>query len=232
MNCKLYLSIPTETGCDFDDNPLTPTLSHKGRGREYLASPTLPCTFSQISRTVGGISSQISRNVKTIHPHSSALSSEASFPTSPLTGEVAQRAGEGDNKRSKTSTLFTQRSRTLRKNQTDAEKSFWKAVRNNQLGYKFRRQQAIDNQYIADFVCFEKKLIIEIDGGQHADNAYDQIRDMFLMQKSFRIVRFWNNEVLAHLDACIDVVLRCLNDPLDNKPLTPTLSRKGRGCSF
>ena len=108
---------------------------------------------------------------------------------------------------------FIQRSRELRKNQTEAEAKFWSVCRNNNLGFKFRRQQTIDNTYIADFVCLEKKLIIELDGGQHCESKYDEKRDKYLMQNDFRVVRFWNDEILNNIDGCVEVVLSELSHP-------------------
>lgn len=73
-------------------------------------------------------------------------------------------------------------------------------------GLKFRRQQSVD-KYIVDFICFEKRLIIEVDGGQHADqNDSDTERDMCLKQCGFRILRFWNNEVLKNTDGVLAVI--------------------------
>lgn len=99
----------------------------------------------------------------------------------------------------------------LRTNATDAEKRLWQALRNRQLaGYKFRRQLPIP-PYIADFVCLEQCLIIELDGGQHADAlSYDTARTAFLEQQGFRVLRFWNNDVLGNLVAGLDEVLRAL----------------------
>ncbi len=97
-----------------------------------------------------------------------------------------------------------QRARTLRKNMTDAERVLWQSLRNLQLaGFKFRRQKPIGS-YIVDFVCIEKKIIIEVDGGQHALNKeYDTERSDYLKRKGYRILRFWNNEVLKQKEAVL-----------------------------
>lgn len=89
--------------------------------------------------------------------------------------------------------------KNLRKRPTDAESILWKHLRLKQIeGFKFRRQVPIDN-YIADFVCFEKRLIIEIDGGQHAiESVKDGKRDEYLRENGFKILRFWNNEVFGN----------------------------------
>jgi len=100
-----------------------------------------------------------------------------------------------------------QRAKDLRGNLTDAEKLLWRHLRSRRLeGDKFRRQQVID-PYIVDFVCFEKKLIVELDGGQHAESiSYDHRRSLFLEAAGFKVMRFWNNEVLGNLES----VLSCI----------------------
>ena len=92
----------------------------------------------------------------------------------------------------------------LRQDSTDAERRLWAHVRaHRMLGWKFKRQQSI-GKYIVDFVCFEAKLVIELDGGQHADAARaDQARDSCLRSQGFRIVRFWNNEVLGNTEGVL-----------------------------
>ena len=82
---------------------------------------------------------------------------------------------------------------------TDAERALWTRLRNRQLtSLKFRRQVPI-GPYIVDFVCFEEKLVIEIDGGQHAENTEaDLIRTQWLENEGYRVIRFWNNEVLGN----------------------------------
>jgi very-short-patch-repair endonuclease len=104
--------------------------------------------------------------------------------------------------------------RTLRKNQTDAENWLWRNLRNRELGgWKFRRQYWVGN-YVVDFVCIEKKLIIELDGGQHALQVeQDDQRSGFLIGKGFQLIRFWNNEVLQEGEAVLNVVLSHLNNP-------------------
>ena len=91
--------------------------------------------------------------------------------------------------------------RQLRVDQTEAEKRLWYRLRNRQVGgAKFRRQAPI-GRYIVDFVCFELKLVIELDGGQHASpTRYDERRTMWLKAQGFQIVRFWNNEVMENMD--------------------------------
>ena len=88
--------------------------------------------------------------------------------------------------------------RALRANQTEAEALLWARLRNRRLlGPKFKRQVPIRN-YIADFLCAQHRLIIEVDGSQHAENEYDQRRDRELARRGFTVLRFWNNDILNH----------------------------------
>ena len=97
-------------------------------------------------------------------------------------------------------------SRGLRKEETDAERLLWSCLRDKQLHQvKFRRQQPIGS-YIVDFVSFDKKLIIEVDGGQHDEQnnrARDENRTNHLESKGYRVMRFWNNDVLQNLDGVL-----------------------------
>ncbi|MQA66591.1 MAG: DUF559 domain-containing protein [Alphaproteobacteria bacterium] len=96
--------------------------------------------------------------------------------------------------------MADERARTLRQQPTDAERRLWSILRNRQLsGHKFRRQASI-GRYIADFVCFESKLVVEVDGGQHANSRDDAKRTAWLESQGFRVVRFWNNDVLENID--------------------------------
>jgi adenine-specific DNA-methyltransferase len=95
---------------------------------------------------------------------------------------------------------------------TDAERAFWFAVRDRRLaGFKFRRQAMI-GYYIADFVCAEARLVVEIDGGQHLDDA-DARRTADIKRAGFRVLRFWNNDVLANLSGVLTTVHAHLNTP-------------------
>ena len=106
-------------------------------------------------------------------------------------------------------------SRQLRKNMTLQEKKLWSVIRNRQFfGYRFRRQFPI-GQYIVDFICREKKIIIEIDGGQHNEDInvyYDNRRTEYLIAEGYKVIRFWNNEVLNNLDGICEVIRRNLED--------------------
>ena len=112
-----------------------------------------------------------------------------------------------------------QHAQTLRQNQTNAEGLLWYYLCNKQLGgYKFRRQQPI-GPYIADFACLPEKLLIELDGGQHADpSAPDEQRDRFLRQQDYRVLRFWNHEVFADCFGVLERVYAALADPPPHQP--------------
>ena len=100
----------------------------------------------------------------------------------------------------------------LRKNTTDAEALLWRHLRNRQLsGSKFRRQHPI-GPYCVDFACPEKKLIIEVDGGQHIEDAEaDRIRSGHLSDKGYRVLRFWNHEVLSDVESVLDAIITALS---------------------
>ncbi len=107
--------------------------------------------------------------------------------------------------------------RKLRRQQTDVERTLWFALRDRRFhGFKFRRQQPI-GPYIADFLCFEAKLVIELDGGQHggdAQAAYDQARTKRLEVDGFRVIRFSNTEMIENFDGVLDGIARALRLPI------------------
>jgi very-short-patch-repair endonuclease len=96
--------------------------------------------------------------------------------------------------------------RRLRVNQTEAETTLWNRLRNRQIdGHKFVRQQPIES-YICDFVCREKLVVVEVDGGQHSESASDLIRDRRLIDRGYRVLRFWNNDVLGNIDGVLTTI--------------------------
>ena len=97
---------------------------------------------------------------------------------------------------------------------TDAEQRLWRHLRGRQIyGFKFRRQHPFEG-YILDFVCMEQMLIIEIDGGQHAENTIaDAARTKALAIAGFRVLRFWNNQVLGEMEAVKVAIWNALSDP-------------------
>jgi very-short-patch-repair endonuclease len=102
--------------------------------------------------------------------------------------------------------------RELRKTPTDAERRLWHGLRNKQLdGFRFRRQQAM-GPYIVDFFCPEASLVVEIDGGQHdANAAQDAVRTQWLEERGYRVLRFWNNDVLANTEGVLLTIREALN---------------------
>ena len=127
-----------------------------------------------------------------------------------------------------------ERARALRKNSTDAERLLWSKLRNRRFAaIKFRRQVPL-GPFIADFACFERRLILELDGGQHAQQQeYDAARTRWLEQNGFRVVRFWNHELFEDGDEVEELIWRRLHEvPTSNpgQPLTPDPSpTRGEG---
>jgi len=122
----------------------------------------------------------------------------------------------------------------LRRELTDAERKLWSVLRNRQLeDAKFRRQQPI-GPFIVDFVCQERRLIVEADGGQHAENPVDERRTTFLESKGYRVLRFWNNDILNNLDAVAQLIVIALCTPHPARALreSPSPSRgEGLGAT-
>lgn len=119
-----------------------------------------------------------------------------------------------------------EKARLLRQHQTPTETLLWEQLRARRLaGFKFRRQYVI-GQYIVDFVCLEAKLIVELDGGHHANReqlAYDDVRTQFLQALEFRVLRFWNEEVEKDLDGVLERIEKAL------RPSPQPLSHEERG---
>ena len=116
------------------------------------------------------------------------------------------------------------RAQSLRKTSTDAENRLWGLLRNRQLdGWKFRRQAPIGN-YIVDFVCLDAKVVVEVDGGHHQEQAgYDEGRSKWLRYEGYRVLRFWNNQVLKEIESVQESILRTRawgrSGPLSLRPL-------------
>ena len=115
-----------------------------------------------------------------------------------------------------------QKAQTLRESQTNAEGLLWHYLRDKQLaGHKFRRQQPI-GPYIVDFACMPKKLLIELDGGQHAEqHTYDKKRDEFLRGKGYKILRFWNNDVFENCFGVLESIRAAVQDPPPQQSAPP-----------
>ncbi len=145
-----------------------------------------------------------------------------SHQVSPLAGETdlaRAKSGEGA-KRS-----FA---KYLRTNMTDVEKKLWQVLRAKRFeDFKFKRQVPI-GPYIVDFMCFENRLIIELDGSQHEGSAHDVKRDAWLKAQDFRVLRFWNNDINAALDGTLKAIHDALQFPSHASQERSGLSRKGR----
>jgi very-short-patch-repair endonuclease len=101
---------------------------------------------------------------------------------------------------------LTTLAKKLRHDATDAERLLWRHVRAYRLdGRKFKRQEAIGS-HIADFVCYEAKLVVELDGGQHLESGKDGERDRWFTQQGFRVLRFWNNDVLTNIEGVLETI--------------------------
>jgi very-short-patch-repair endonuclease len=147
----------------------------------------------------------------------SALSNRAHTLTLPRRGrELAFPSRKEDGNMN---TPSKDRARELRKNLTDAERALWQHLRHRQIGgQRFRRQHPI-GPYIVDFFCFEKRLIVEIDGGQHSEQvAYDEERTKWLEARGFRVLRFWNNDVLGNIEGVKQVILEELTRSSSSAP--------------
>jgi len=96
---------------------------------------------------------------------------------------------------------------------TDAERKLWLALRDRRLaGFKFRRQVPV-GPFIVDFLCYHARLVIEVDGGQHAESTRDARRDQWLAANDFRVLRFWNNDVLTQTEVVLETVYEALHRP-------------------
>ena len=100
----------------------------------------------------------------------------------------------------------TKNARSLRATMTDAERNLWHSIRKNQLGVRFRRQHPIE-KFTVDFACLDQKVVLEIDGGQHANESVrDESRTRILEAHGFKVLRFWNNEVLQNLEGVLQMI--------------------------
>ena len=139
--------------------------------------------------------------------------------SSPLAGEEGARPRQRVGRRGGRRSLLDLAKRG-RKNQTDAERRLWSILRSHRLqGWKFKRQEQLGD-YLADLVCFRARLIVEADGSQHADNADDLVRTAWLESEGFRVICFWNNDILLNPDGVATAIVAAL------PPLLPTASRR------
>lgn len=137
------------------------------------------------------------------------MSEPAPSQPSPLTGEGGARRRKAVGGRGRA----LERAREMRRNPTEAERILWRLLRNKRLaGWKWKRQQAIGN-YIVDYVCFGARLIVKADGSQHIDSAHDATRDAWLRGQHFRVLRFFNNQILAEPESVLTAILAALEAP-------------------
>jgi len=112
---------------------------------------------------------------------------------------------------------MTLRVRRLRRDTTEAERVLWHELRLGRLGWRFRRQHAIP-PYIVDFACLEARLVVEADGGQHALAGEHELRDEELRRKGWRILRFWNNDILENRNGVIETIAAALGSAPSPRP--------------
>ena len=106
--------------------------------------------------------------------------------------------------------IKTERARKLRRDATRAELKLWNRLRARAVGgFKFVRQEPI-GRYVVDFICREKRLIVEVDGGQHAESGRDVVRDRFLEARGYRVLRFWNNDVIGNTEGVLEMIAAAL----------------------
>ena len=145
---------------------------------------------------------------------------------SPLAGE-GQLSRSDSRERGRRISKLRGRAKEMRSQPTDAEHRLWQILRAHRFaGYKFRRQVPIDF-YVADFICFRKRLIIELDGGQHAENKREQGRDVFLDEQGFRVLRIWNNDLFTNEEGVMTSILNALQSP----PLPNPSPARGEGLN-
>jgi very-short-patch-repair endonuclease len=150
---------------------------------------------------------------------------------SPISGEGGARAAQPRGRVREQHKVLQDRARTMRVNPTEAERRLWAMLRGRRMpAYKFKRQFVID-PYIVDFICLERRLIVEADGSQHAESADDIRRDMFLRSEGFSVLRFWNHDILCRASAVFDSICAALETPHPPKPSAwvPPSPARGEG---
>ncbi len=147
------------------------------------------------------------------------MSQRAKDP-SPARGEGMESSVPNASKARAPIVAILRHARALRGSMTDAERKLWHALRARRFAAtKFRRQVPL-GPYVADFLCYEKRLVIEVDGSQHADSKRDEARDRWFAGNGFRVLRFWNNDVLTNLDGVSTAIHSALAERR-NEPSPP-----------
>jgi very-short-patch-repair endonuclease len=136
---------------------------------------------------------------------------------SPLAGEGPLSRSES-RERGRRAGVLRARAKAMRSEPTPAEHRMWQLLRARRFqGYKFRRQVPLD-WYVADFLCFERRLVIELDGGQHAASGHDRKRDAYLRRQGFRVLRIWNDDLFNNEEGVATVILHALEAPPHPNP--------------
>lgn len=143
------------------------------------------------------------------------------------------RRGKGDAIKGYKLNQLLNNAKTLRSNQTEAEKQLWYYLRAGRLsGLKFKRQKPY-GQYIVDFICIEHRLIVELDGGQHAEQMDDdKKRDAYFQTEGYTVLRFWNNEVMQHMEAVLEKIQAACGVANELRPLPNPLQLTGEGVNL
>ena len=133
----------------------------------------------------------------------------------------------------KHSKIQKQNAKNMRNSPAPAEAILWLYLRKSGLnGLKFRRQQPVGT-YVVDFLCCSKKIIIELDGGQHSENQeYDNIRDEFLKKEGYKVIRIWNNHIFNNIEGVIEYIKTCVESPTRKSEISTLPSREGSGAVF
>ena len=127
------------------------------------------------------------------------------------------------------SALNRLRAKSMRSEMTDAERVLWMQLRAHRLdGLRFRRQTPI-GRYIVDFVCHERRLVIELDGGQHADSQRDVARDRWLESKGYRVLRFWNSDMFQNREGVLETIVSTAREVLPTSSLEGEVDRPKAG---
>jgi very-short-patch-repair endonuclease len=145
---------------------------------------------------------------------------------SPLAGE-GKLSRSDSRERGRRISKLRGHAKDMRSEPTEVEHRVWQILRAKRFaGYKFRRQVPLDF-YIADFVCFQERLIIELDGGQHAEAARDERRDAYLISQGFRVLRIWNTDLFKNEEGVAQLILSALRSP----PLPNPSPARGEGLN-
>ena len=143
---------------------------------------------------------------------------------SPLAGE-GQLSRSESRERGRRKAKLRNFAKAMRSEPTEAEHRMWQLLRAHRFAeFKFKRQEPLDF-YIVDFICFAARLIIELDGGQHAESTRDERRDEYLRAQNFRIIRIWNNDLFTNEEGVAELILLALHSP----PLPNPSPARGEG---